>query len=134
MAKAARDPKHVPAGEKPGLDDEFTRTPEADTFPNGCHICELEVDPDTGTLEILNYSVMDDFGTALNPLLLQGQIHGGVGQGVGQALTEKTIYDRDIGAAHERQLHGLCTAARRHRAARHTSTCTTARARPIRWA
>ena len=88
---------HVPAGEKPGLDDEFTRTPEADTFPNGCHICELEIDPDTGTLEILNYSVMDDFGTALNPLLLQGQIHGGVGQGVGQALTEKTIYDKDSG-------------------------------------
>ena len=97
VAKAARDPNHVPPGEKPGLDDEFTRTPEADTFPNGCHICELEVDPDTGTLDILNYSVMDDFGTALNPLLLQGQIHGGVGQGVGQALTEKTIYDTESG-------------------------------------
>jgi carbon-monoxide dehydrogenase large subunit len=87
----------VPAGEKPGLDDEFTRMPEADTFPNGCHICELEVDPDTGTLEILNYSVMDDFGSALNPLLLQGQVHGGVGQGVGQALTERTVYDKDSG-------------------------------------
>ena len=97
VAKAAKDPKHVPAGEKPGLDDEFTRTPEADTFPNGCHICELEIDPDTGTLEILNYSVMDDFGSALNPLLLQGQVHGGVGQGVGQALTEKTVYDKDSG-------------------------------------
>jgi len=97
VARAAKDPKHVPAGEKPGLDDEFTRMPEADTFPNGCHICELEVDPDTGTLDILNYSVMDDFGTALNPLLLQGQIHGGVGQGVGQALTEKTIYDKESG-------------------------------------
>ncbi len=82
---------------KGALDDEFTRTPEADTFPNGCHICELEIDPDTGTLEILNYSVMDDFGRALNPLLLQGQIHGGVGQGVGQALTEKTIYDAESG-------------------------------------
>ena len=97
VAKAAKDPKHVPAGEKPGLDDEFTRMPDADTFPNGCHICELEVDPDTGTLEILNYSVMDDFGSALNPLLLQGQVHGGVGQGVGQALTEKTVYDKDSG-------------------------------------
>ena len=97
VAKAARDPKHVPKGEKPGLDDDFTRTPEADTFPNGCHVCELEVDPDTGTIEIANYSVMDDFGMALNPLLLQGQIHGGVGQGVGQALTEKTVYDQDSG-------------------------------------
>ncbi|MDP1748212.1 MAG: xanthine dehydrogenase family protein molybdopterin-binding subunit [Reyranella sp.] len=97
VAKAAKDPKHVPKGEKPGLDDEFTRTPEADTFPNGCHVCELEVDPDTGTIEIVNYSVMDDFGMALNPLLLQGQIHGGVGQGVGQALTERTVYDKDSG-------------------------------------
>ncbi len=97
VAKAAKDPKHVPAGEKPGLDGEFTRTPEADTFPNGCHICELEIDPDTGVLEIVNYSVMDDFGMALNPMLLQGQIHGGVGQGVGQALSEKTVYDKDSG-------------------------------------
>lgn len=97
VARAARDPRHIPEGGKPGLDDAFTRTPQAATFPNGCHICELEVDPDTGTLEILNYSIMDDFGTALNPLLLQGQVHGGVGQGVGQALTEKTIYDPDSG-------------------------------------
>jgi len=87
----------VAKANKGALDDHFTRTPEADTFPNGCHICELEIDPDTGTLEILNYSVMDDFGRALNPLLLQGQIHGGVGQGVGQALTEKTVYDKDSG-------------------------------------
>jgi carbon-monoxide dehydrogenase large subunit len=97
VAKAAKDPRHAPAGEKPGLDDEFTRMPEADTFPNGCHVCELEVDADTGTLEILNYTVVDDFGNALNPLLLQGQVHGGVGQGVGQALTEKTVYDSDSG-------------------------------------
>jgi carbon-monoxide dehydrogenase large subunit len=96
-ARAARDPRHLPAGEKPGLDDEFTRTPAADTFPNGCHVCELEIDPDTGTLEIVNYNVVDDFGTALNPLLLQGQVHGGVGQGVGQALTEKTVYDPESG-------------------------------------
>jgi carbon-monoxide dehydrogenase large subunit len=97
VARAARDPKHVPEGGKPGLDDAFTRTPQAATFPNGCHVCELEIDPDTGTLEILNYSIMDDFGTALNPMLLQGQVHGGVGQGVGQALTEKTIYDPESG-------------------------------------
>lgn len=87
----------VAKANKGQLDDEFTRTPEADTYPNGCHICELEVDPDTGTVEIVNYTVMDDFGRALNPLLLQGQVHGGIGQGVGQALTEGTIYDRDSG-------------------------------------
>jgi carbon-monoxide dehydrogenase large subunit len=97
VAKAAKEPRHVPAGEKPGLDDEFTRLPDSDTFPNGCHVCELEIDPDTGTLEIVNYSVMDDFGAALNPLLLQGQVHGGVGQGVGQALSEKTVYDKESG-------------------------------------
>ena len=97
VARAARDPKHVPKGEQPGLDDEFTRTPDFSTFPNGCHICEIEIDPDTGTQEIVNYNVMDDFGMALNPLLLQGQIHGGIGQGVGQALTEHTVYDKDSG-------------------------------------
>ncbi len=97
VARAAKDPRHVPKGGKPGLDDAYTRTPEAATFPNGCHICEVEVDPDTGTVQILNYSIMDDFGAAMNPLLLQGQIHGGVGQGIGQALTEKTVYDDDSG-------------------------------------
>jgi aerobic carbon-monoxide dehydrogenase large subunit len=97
VARAARDPKHVPKGGTPGLDDDYTRSPDASTFPNGCHICELEVDPDTGMLEILNYTIMDDFGMALNPLLLQGQVHGGVGQGVGQALTERTVYDDDSG-------------------------------------
>lgn len=87
----------VAKANKGALDDEFTRTPEADTFPNGCHICELEIDPDTATVEIKNYTVMDDFGMALNPLLLQGQVHGGIGQGVGQALTEHTVYDKESG-------------------------------------
>jgi aerobic carbon-monoxide dehydrogenase large subunit len=87
----------VAKANKGALDDEFTRTPEADTYPNGCHICELEVDPETATIEIKNYTVVDDFGMALNPLLLQGQVHGGIGQGVGQALTECTIYDKDSG-------------------------------------
>ena len=87
----------VAKANKGALDDEFTRTPEADTYPNGCHVCELEVDPDTGTVEIQNYTVTDDFGMALNPLLLQGQIHGGIGQGVGQALTERAVYDSASG-------------------------------------
>jgi carbon-monoxide dehydrogenase large subunit len=87
----------VAKANKGGLDDEFTRTPEADTYPNGCHICEIELDPDTGTLEIKNYSVVDDFGMALNPLLLQGQVHGGIGQGVGQALSEHAVYDKESG-------------------------------------
>ncbi|HJQ60653.1 MAG TPA: xanthine dehydrogenase family protein molybdopterin-binding subunit [Vineibacter sp.] len=96
-AKAARDGKNLPAGETPGLDDEFTREGENATFPNGCHICELELDPDTGAVAIQRYTVVDDFGAVMNPLLLQGQVHGGIGQGVGQALTERTVYDNDTG-------------------------------------
>jgi carbon-monoxide dehydrogenase large subunit len=96
-AKAARDGKNVPAGQTPGLDDEFMRDGDNPTFPNGCHICELEVDPDTGTVEIQRYTVVDDFGAVMNPLLLRGQVHGGIGQGVGQALTERTVYDGDSG-------------------------------------
>ncbi len=69
--------------------------PEAATFPNGCHICELEVDPDSGDVEILRYTIVDDFGKVINPKLLTGQVHGGVGQGVGQALFEGTVYGDD---------------------------------------
>ncbi len=68
---------------------------EAMTYPNGCHVCELEVDGDTGAVEILRYTVVDDFGTLVNPLLVAGQVHGGTVQGVGQALLEHTVYDRD---------------------------------------
>ncbi|MBB42386.1 MAG: carbon monoxide dehydrogenase [Rhodospirillaceae bacterium] len=67
------------------------------SFPNGCHICELEIDPDTGATEISSYTVVDDIGRVLNPLLAHGQIHGGVAQGVGQALLEDMIYDRQSG-------------------------------------
>ncbi len=96
-AMAARDGKNLPADTAPGLDDSFTRDDSLPTFPNGCHICELEVDPDTGTVTIHRYTVVDDFGAVMNPLLLMGQVHGGIGQGVGQALTEHTVYDNDSG-------------------------------------
>jgi carbon-monoxide dehydrogenase large subunit len=96
-ARAARDPRNLPEGGTPGLDDEFMREATAATFPNGCHVCELEIDPDTGTVEICRYTVVDDFGAVMNPLLLMGQVHGGIGQGVGQALTEHTVYDNDTG-------------------------------------
>jgi carbon-monoxide dehydrogenase large subunit len=99
VARAAKDPRHVPKDHKgdgkPGLDDEFTRTPDFATFPNGCHICELEIDEDTGEVEIVRYSVVDDVGTVLNPLLLKGQIVGGVAQGVGQILMEDIRFDGD---------------------------------------
>jgi aerobic carbon-monoxide dehydrogenase large subunit len=69
--------------------------PGASTYPNGCHIAEAEVDPETGTVEIARYSCVNDFGTVINPLIVEGQLHGGVVQGIGQALMEKTVYDGD---------------------------------------
>jgi len=71
--------------------------PKAPTFPNGCHFCELEIDPETGNTEVLSYVVVDDVGTVINPLLLKGQIHGGVSQGLGQALCEDLNYDPESG-------------------------------------
>ena len=71
--------------------------PPAPTFPNGTHLIELEVDPDTGVISIEKYIVVDDFGVTLNPILLEGQIHGGVAQGFGQAVTERTVYDPGSG-------------------------------------
>jgi aerobic carbon-monoxide dehydrogenase large subunit len=71
--------------------------PPAATYPNGCHICELEVDPETGRVKLLTYKVVDDFGRIVNPLLVEGQIHGGLAQGIGQALHEHVVYDPDSG-------------------------------------
>ena len=67
------------------------------TYPNGTHICELEIDKYMGNIKILNYTVVDDFGKVINPLLLEGQVHGGIAQGIGQALYEETIYDQETG-------------------------------------
>jgi aerobic carbon-monoxide dehydrogenase large subunit len=69
--------------------------PGAATFPNGCHVCEVELDPDTGVIEIVRYASVNDFGTVINPLIVEGQLHGGVIQGIGQALMEMTVYDGD---------------------------------------
>lgn len=80
-----------------GLDSDATFHGEASTFPNGCHICEVEVDPETGRVEIARYSVLDDFGRVINPMLVRGQVHGGVVQGLGQALLENCVYDKDSG-------------------------------------
>ncbi len=67
------------------------------TFPNGCHIAEVEVDPETGFISLQRYTAVDDFGTLINPMLTLGQIHGGVAQGIGQAMLEHTVYDRETG-------------------------------------
>ena len=97
VADAARNPANLEEGMSPGLDEVHERIPEAATYPNGCHIVELEVDPDIGSVEILRYTIVDDFGETINPLLLAGQVHGGIVQGVGQALTEETVYDAESG-------------------------------------
>ena len=72
-------------------------TPPNYTFPNGCHVCELEVDKDTGQIELKKYTVVDDFGQIINPNMLAGQVHGGIAQGFGQAVLEHTVYDDDSG-------------------------------------
>jgi carbon-monoxide dehydrogenase large subunit len=64
-------------------------------FPNGCHVCEVEIDPETGKVEIVRYSSVNDFGTVVNPLTVEGQVHGGVVQGIGQCLMENARYDEE---------------------------------------
>ncbi len=80
-----------------GLIATQTQTPTAPTFPNGCHIAEIEIDRETGKVELLNYTVVDDFGKVINPMIVAGQVHGGIAQGIGQALYENTVYDPDSG-------------------------------------
>ena len=97
VARAAQDPANLPDGVEAGLDEAYTHAPDVPTFPNGCHICEVEIDPDTGILQIERYTVVDDFGDIVNPLLIEGQVHGGIVQGIGQALHEHTVYDDQSG-------------------------------------
>ena len=97
VAKAARDPAKLPAGMAPGLDVTRQRVPQAATFPNGCHIVEVEIDPETGVVAVDRYTIVDDFGRTINPIMLEGQVHGGVVQGIGQALIEYTVYDEASG-------------------------------------
>lgn len=95
LAEVAR--AAAPSADAIAFEEVENWTPPAATYPNGCHICEVEVDPDTGTAEILRYTVVDDFGKVLNPMMLAGQIHGGVAQGAGQALLERCVFDPDSG-------------------------------------
>jgi len=95
IARAATDATQLPEGAEPGLTGEGSHGSTVFTFPNGCHICEVEVDPETGQVTLDRYTAMDDFGRVINPVLLAGQVYGGVGQGVGQALHENCVYDDD---------------------------------------
>lgn len=97
VGRAAYDPAHVPPGEEGGLVESGEFSPTAVTFPNGTHICEVEIDPETGVTEIVRYSAIEELGRVLNPMLVAGQIHGGVVQGVGQALGEVIVHDPESG-------------------------------------
>ncbi|MBT8147309.1 MAG: xanthine dehydrogenase family protein molybdopterin-binding subunit [Gammaproteobacteria bacterium] len=88
-------PHSYPEGLEPGFDENAFFDPLNFSFPAGTHICEVEVDPDTGTVEIAKYSAVDDFGTLVNPMIVEGQVHGGIVHGVGQALLEGCRYDED---------------------------------------
>jgi carbon-monoxide dehydrogenase large subunit len=93
IAADAMLPAKIPAGMEPGLAATAVHKTPVNNYPNGCHICEVEIDIETGETAIVRYNVVDDVGTVLNPLLLHGQIHGGVAQGAGQALMEDVHFD-----------------------------------------
>jgi carbon-monoxide dehydrogenase large subunit len=97
VAKASFLPARLSQGMDLGLSGAAIVAPDIATFPNGCHICEVEIDRDTGKVAVIAYWVVDDVGRMLNPMLVKGQIHGGVAQGLGQALLEEVVYDRDGG-------------------------------------
>ena len=80
---------------EPGLDESAFYDPANFTFPGGCHICEVEVDPETGEVEIVAFTAVDDVGRVINPMIVEGQVHGGVAQGIGQALLEGCVYDEN---------------------------------------
>ena len=93
VAKASFVAQRMPRDVELGLGANAIVTPDGATFPNGFHVCEVEIDPATGIAEVLRYTVVDDVGVTINPLLLKGQIHGGIAQGAGQALGELIVYD-----------------------------------------
>ena len=97
VARASFAFASLPKGMEPGLFEHATFAPPQETFPNGTHVCEVEVDPDTGRVEIAGYTVVDDVGNEINPLTLQGQVIGGIVQGLGQVLMEEMAYDRESG-------------------------------------
>jgi carbon-monoxide dehydrogenase large subunit len=80
---------------EPGLKEGAFYDPINFTFPAGCHVCEVEVDAETGETRIVNWTAVDDFGVLINPMIVEGQVHGGIAQGVGQAMLERAVYDRD---------------------------------------
>ena len=97
VAKHARTSTSIPEELQGPLTGTDTHTIENWSYPNGCHICEIEIEEDTGVVHVIRYSAMDDVGVVINPMLVAGQVHGGVAQGIGQAILENTVYDPETG-------------------------------------
>jgi carbon-monoxide dehydrogenase large subunit len=93
VAFSAYVPHNYPEGLEPGLDETAFYDPLNFSFPAGTHIAEVEIDPETGEIEVVNYAAVDDFGTVVNPMVVEGQVHGGIAQGLGQAMLENAVYD-----------------------------------------
>jgi carbon-monoxide dehydrogenase large subunit len=98
VALSAYVPHNYPLDKvEPGLDETAFYDPTNFTFPAGTHICEVEIDPETGVVQIVNFSACDDFGNIINPMIVEGQVHGGLAQGIGQAMLERCVYDKESG-------------------------------------
>jgi aerobic carbon-monoxide dehydrogenase large subunit len=98
IALTAYVPHNYPLDKlEPGLDETAFYDPTNFTYPAGTHICEVEIDPDTGVVQVVDFSACDDFGNIINPMIVEGQVHGGLAQGIGQALLENCVYDADSG-------------------------------------
>lgn len=95
LSRHLREADTLPDNVPNSLDHKAVHDASPSSFPNGAHVCELEIDPETGEVEILRYTVVDDFGVVVNPLVVEGQVHGGIAQGIGQILVENTVYDDD---------------------------------------
>ncbi len=97
VALTAYVPHNYPEDLEPGLDETAFYDPKNFTYPSGAHIAEIEIDPETGHVEVVNFTASDDFGRIINPMIVAGQVHGGLAQGIGQALLEGCVYDRETG-------------------------------------
>ncbi len=96
IALTAYVPHNYPIEElEPGLDETAFYDPKNFTYPGGCHVCEVEIDPETGVVSVVNFTAVDDVGRVVNPMIVEGQVQGGVAQGIGQALLENAVYDKD---------------------------------------
>jgi carbon-monoxide dehydrogenase large subunit len=113
---------------EPGLEEQAYYDPVNFTYPGGCHIAEVEIDPETGTVTLVNYTAVDDVGTVINPMIVEGQLHGGIVQGVGQALYENAVYDEGSGQLLSGSLMDYCMPRADHmpmmNIATHSTLCT----------